>query len=196
MNARLKRVASEPVTPAEDMTDYLVDKIDAIMICCGIKEIVAQKYTCGFGSRLHVTMTPFEDAPPEIVRQGLVVKDAIAQLLSVINLSKLALSDFSAEEMSNIHAMWAAAIEAAKHPRNEALQPTAQVPQTESKADGGDIQLDLSGVTPKADDEPKRAQRSSTAVRKTRRKKNRGANNESKRTGRGNSSGDSDCRGV
>lgn len=163
MNARLKRVASEPVTPAEDMTDYLVDKIDAIMICCGIKEIVAQKYTCGFGSRLHVTMTPFEDAPPEIVKQGLVVKDAIAQLLSVINLSKISLSNFSTEEMSNIHAMWATAIEATKHPRNEASQPNAQVPLEELKDDIGDIQLDLSGVSTKADNEPEMAKKAKKA---------------------------------
>lgn len=166
MNARLKRVASEPVTPAEDMTDYLVDKIDAIMICCGIKEIVVQKYACGFGSRLHVTMTPFEDAPPEIVKQGLIVKDAIAQLLSVINLSKLSLSNFSAEEMNNIHAMWATAIEATKHPRNEMSVPTEQVETSEqteqdSSSIGDDIQLDLSGVSTKvAKTSPKKAKKS------------------------------------
>lgn len=165
MNARLKRVASEPVTPAEDMTDYLVDKIDAIMICCGIKEIVVQKYACGFGSRLHVTMTPFEDAPPEIVKQGLVVKDAIAQLLSVLNLSKLALSNFSVEEMSNIHAMWATAIEATKHPRNEMSVSTEKVETDEqtvqdSPSTGDDIQIDLSGVSTKAvNTMPKKAKR-------------------------------------
>jgi hypothetical protein len=170
MNAKLKRAASEPVTPAEDMTDYLVDKIDAIMICCGIKEIVAQKYTCGFGSRLHVTMTPFEDAPPEIVKQGLIVKDALAQLLAVVNLTKLGLSDFTTDEMDNIRAMWASAVEATKHPRNTP-KPAELPTQTSSEAGGEDIQLDLSGVTPNTDNKSKKVTKAKKSCKIKRAKK-------------------------
>lgn len=163
MNAKLKRAASEPVTPAEDMTDYLVDKIDAMMICCGIKELSVQRYVCGFGSRLHVTMTPFEDAPSEIVKQGLVVKDALAQLLAVVNLTKLGLSDFTAEEMANIRAMWASAVEATKHPRNDVSKPAGQ-PQASSEAGGEDIPLDI-GDTSKTDDEPEKAKKAKKATK-------------------------------
>lgn len=149
MNTKLKRVVEVPVTPAESMTDYLVDHINAIMICCGIQSIETRKYTSGFGSRLHVTMTPFPDAPSEIVTQGLVVKDAIAQLLAVVNLSKQSLSDFKEDEMANIHAMWSQGVEASKHPR-DAKQSTqsateAQTPSTSDEPDDG-IPLDLGTV--------------------------------------------------
>lgn len=128
MNTKLKRVAGAPVTPAEAVTDYLVDHINAIMICCGIQSIEVNKYTCGFGSRLHVTMTPFNDAPPEIVAQGVVVKDAIAQIMSVVNLAKQTVGNFTKEEADNVHAMWKTAVEASKMPRQMPQQTTAAVP--------------------------------------------------------------------
>lgn len=147
MNTKLKRVVGVPVTPAEAMTDYLVDHINAIMISCGIKTIEIQKYTSGFGSRLHVTMAPFEDAPPEVVAQGLVVKDAIAQIMSVVNLARQSVENFSKEEMANVHAMWKASAEASRHPR---MIAGAQEQSDKPSDDGDSIPLDLSAVTPDA----------------------------------------------
>ena len=138
MNTKVKRVIGAPVTPAETMTDYMADKINGLMIACGIKEIEIKKYACGFGSRLHVTMVPFEDAPREIVAQGIVVKDAIAQLMSVVNLTKQTLGEFTEEEMNGIKNMWANAVSASKAPR-------APVPATDASGmDKGEIPLDMS----------------------------------------------------
>lgn len=148
MNTKLKRVVGVPVTPAEAMTDYLVDHINAIMISCGIKTLDIQKYTSGFGSRLHVTMTPFEDAPPEIVSQGLVVKDALAQIMAIVNLARQSVDNFTKEEMDNIHALWNKSVAASKSPRQMPQQSqTPEAPQESQEQEDG-IPIDLAAVTP------------------------------------------------
>ena len=178
MNTKLKRVVGVPVTPAEAMTDYLVDHINAIMISCGIKTLDIQKYTSGFGNRLHVTMTPFEDAPQEIVTQGLVVKDALAQIMAIVNLARQSVDNFTKEEMDNIHALWKKSVAASKAPRQmPQLSQTSdaqQEPQEPQEQEDG-IPLDLAAVTPEEPQEPQEQQDSQEHKKtaKTRKRKSK-----------------------
>ena len=105
--------ALAPETPAGAMQDYIAEHVTALMTLGGIESISAQKYTCGFGSRLHVSIASFADAPEEIVAQGVVMKDAIAQILSVANITRIVMK-LSDLEMNDVRETWKNAVEGAK----------------------------------------------------------------------------------
>lgn len=105
--------ALAPETPASAMQDYIAEHITALMTLGGIESISAQKYTCGFGSRLHVSMAPFANAPKEITAQGVIMKDAIAQIMSVANITRIVMK-LSELEMNDIRDTWENAVASSK----------------------------------------------------------------------------------
>ena len=105
--------ANAPETPASAMTDYMCEHVTALMILGGIESIVLQKYNSGFGSRLHVTIAPFANAPEAVKTVGIVIKDAVAQILSVANVTRLVLKP-SEEEMSDVMSTWESATKDAR----------------------------------------------------------------------------------
>ncbi len=92
-------------TPVSVVAQYVTKRIAELMTVTGIESISAQKYECGFGSRLHVTMSAFQSAPKEISYQGVVIKDALAQILSIANVARLQLKP-SEEDRKDMEAMW------------------------------------------------------------------------------------------
>lgn len=104
MNIEMGR-ANAPETPASAMADYMCEHVTALMILGGIESIVLQKYNSGFGSRLHVTIAPFANAPQAVKTVGIVIKDAIAQILSATNVVRLVLKPTD-EEMSEVASTW------------------------------------------------------------------------------------------
>lgn len=112
MNIELGK-AFGPETPAGSAQDYIVEHVSALMAICGIEAISSQKYTCGFGSKLHVSISPFADAPEEISAQGVVIKDALAQIMSVANMTRMVLKPTDSE-MNDIRAIWEDSIKASK----------------------------------------------------------------------------------
>jgi len=104
MNIEMSR-ANAAETHASAMTDYITEHVSALMILGGIESISTQKYSCGFGSRLHVTIAPFAKAPEAVKSMGIVIKDAVAQILSVANITRLVLKP-SDSEMENIVSTW------------------------------------------------------------------------------------------
>jgi hypothetical protein len=104
MDVEVNRAAA-PETPASTMSAYVVEHATALMTIGGIESISAQKYSCGLGSRLHVSMAPFADAPEDIVAQGVVMKDAIAQVLSVANIVSVTIKP-NEDEMKDVRTMW------------------------------------------------------------------------------------------
>ena len=104
MEVEVKK-ASAAETPASRMADFLAEHITAIMTLGGMESIGAQRYTCGFGTRLHVSFSPFEGVPDEIVRQGIVIKDAIAQVMSIANIVQITMKP-SEEDMRQMKDMW------------------------------------------------------------------------------------------
>lgn len=107
MNIEMSK-ANAPETPASAMTDYMCEHVTALMILGGIESIVLQKYNSGFGSRLHVTMAPFANAPEAVKKVGIVIKDAIAQILSATNVVRLVLKPTD-DEMSEVASTWESA---------------------------------------------------------------------------------------
>ena len=104
MEVEVKK-ASAAETPASRMADFLAEHIPAIMTLGGMESIGAQRYTCGFGTRLHVSFSPFEGVPDEIVRQGIVIKDAIAQIMSIANIVQITMKP-SEEDLRQMKDMW------------------------------------------------------------------------------------------
>lgn len=92
-------------TPASFMAEYVTEHITALMTLGGIESISATRYICGFGSRLHVTMAPFADAPEEVKAQGIVIKDAIATILSVANISRVVMKP-SEDDLEEMRSTW------------------------------------------------------------------------------------------
>ncbi len=76
-------------TPASTMTEYITDHIVAMMIVGGIEAISISRESSGFASVLNVETKSFSGAPREIVVQGVVIKDSLAQLMLLINVNKL-----------------------------------------------------------------------------------------------------------
>lgn len=92
-------------TPASVVAQYVAKRVAELMAVTGIESMSAQKYECGFGSRLHVTVSAFQFAPKEISDQGVVIKDALAQILSIANVAHLQLKP-SEEDRKDMEAMW------------------------------------------------------------------------------------------
>lgn len=111
MNVKMDK-AMVPETPASCMTEYVMEHITALMTIGGIESISAQKYVCGFGEKLHVTIAPFANAPKKIRDQGVIIKDAIAQIMSVANVSRV-LIEPSDEDMKSISEMWKSSVRGA-----------------------------------------------------------------------------------
>ena len=99
-----------PETPASRMAEYVTEKITALMTLGGIESIVAKKYTCGFGSKLHVSIAPFADAPAKIAAQGVIIKDALAQIMSVANINKIEMKP-SDKDLRKMRETWTSAVQ-------------------------------------------------------------------------------------
>lgn len=104
MNAEVNYAAS-PVTPAFIVGQEFIEPITTLMSYCGIEAISADKYNCGYGSKLHVTISAFSGAPQKIVDQGIVVKDALAQLLAVANINRLVIKP-SEMDLEGLRSGW------------------------------------------------------------------------------------------
>lgn len=88
MNVEISKAAA-PETPASVMIEQMVEHIMSIMMLCGIEGISATKYQCGFGSQLNVTISPFANVPEKVSAQGVIIKDALAQIMSVANVTRI-----------------------------------------------------------------------------------------------------------
>jgi len=134
-------------TPASAMREYMMEHVTALMVMGGIESISVLRYESGFGSRLHVTVAPFADAPREIISQGIIIKDAIAQIMSISNITRITLG-LSGDEMSGTLAMWRRSIEAAKaaaQPQEAPVESSQEEKQTDDLPEPpeGGLNLDL-----------------------------------------------------
>ena len=107
-------------TPASSIRNYVLEHVSALMIIGGIETISFKKYEIGGGSRIHTSVSFFKGAPDEIVTQGVVMKDALAQILSVANISRAVLRP-SEEDLQGMRNFWnmPAHSEAQKEPEQE-----------------------------------------------------------------------------
>jgi len=104
MNIEVAKVSGPETIASLKGEDYLKCITD-LMTYSGIESINAQKFTCGFGTRLHVSIAPFANVPETLYRQGIIVKDALGTLLSVANISRVVIKP-SDEELEMMHKMW------------------------------------------------------------------------------------------
>ena len=81
--------AGAPETPASCMGEAFLRPVTDLMVFNGIEAISYERYSCGFGSHLHVTIAPFADAPKPIRNQGVLVKDSLAKILSAANITRV-----------------------------------------------------------------------------------------------------------
>lgn len=92
-------------TPASLMRNYVLEHVSALMIMGGIETITFKKYKIGGGSRIHTSVSFFKGVPDEIAMQGVVTKDALAQILSVANISR-AVIRLSEEDLQGMRNFW------------------------------------------------------------------------------------------
>lgn len=96
-------------TPASAIREDYLGHVTALMAFCGIESISIQKHNAGYGSKLHATISMFAEAPKEITAQGIVVKDAIAQLLSIANINRVVIKP-NEVDLGEIRASWKMAV--------------------------------------------------------------------------------------
>ena len=101
--------ASGLETPASCMTEYVMEHLTALMTLGGIESISAQKYVCGFGSRLHVTIAPFSYAPDPVKAQGVVIKDALATVMSIANITRVVMKPSKAD-INKMREVWKSSV--------------------------------------------------------------------------------------
>lgn len=104
MNVEMSKSQS-PETPASCMIESVMEHVTSLMTIGGIESISAQKYVCGFGSRLHVTIAPFAKAPDRVKAQGVIIKDALAQIMSIANITRVVMKP-SKSEMKKMSDAW------------------------------------------------------------------------------------------
>lgn len=104
--------AASAETPASCMGEAFLKPVTDLMVFNGIEAISAEKYSCGFGSHLHVTMAPFSSAPKPVRNQGVLVKDALAKILSAANITRVVIK-MDDEDLKQAKSNWDAAVGAA-----------------------------------------------------------------------------------
>ena len=93
-------------TPAGVAGQQLMEAIATIMtVVGGIESIKIEKYSAGMGSRLHVSIGLFPKAPEEVASQGVIIKDALAQIMSVANVTR-AIVVPTDKELADMEKMW------------------------------------------------------------------------------------------
>ena len=112
MEVKIERSGGQE-TPASVMAEYMVERITALMVMSGIESISSQRYQCGAGSRLHVTIATFAGAPKEVTDQGVVIKDALAQIMSVANIVRIHMKPSEAD-LNSMKSTWAESSKKAK----------------------------------------------------------------------------------
>lgn len=105
MEVKLSRSVDQE-TPAGAIGQQLMENIASIMTAVGgIESIKIEKYVAGMGSRLHVSIGLFPKAPSEVANQGIIIKDALAQILSVANVTR-AIVVPTDKELADLEKMW------------------------------------------------------------------------------------------
>lgn len=97
--------AGAPETPASCMGEAFIRPLTDLMVFNGIEAISSERYSCGFGSHLHVTMAPFAKAPKPIRNQGVIVKDALAKILSAANITRVVIK-MSDSDLEDVQKSW------------------------------------------------------------------------------------------
>lgn len=126
--------ASGPETPASCMSEYMMEHVTALMTIGGIESISAQKFTCGFGSRLHVTIAPFAKAPAKVKEQGVVIKDALAQIMSIANITRVVMKPSKADMKKMVEA-WKSSVRDADSVNGGSGQDFSGSSESESEAE-------------------------------------------------------------
>ena len=133
MNVDIGKV-SAPETPASCRYDYVIDHVTALMTIGGIEAIEAERYSAGFGSRLHVTIAPFANVPGDIRALGVIMKDAIAQIMSVANISRVVMSP-DENDMEKMMKMWNDSVKEASEANAGSAQDFSNASGAEGRED-------------------------------------------------------------
>ena len=150
MNVEISKARGASVSnaPSAVMSNYVCEHVAAMMVIGGIESISSQKFESGFGSRLHVRISQFKDAPSEICAAGVIIKDALAQVLSVANVTRLALKP-SNEELANIKSTWEKSVsdsKVKKDTRTSKSSKTSKISETnDPNKDEIPIKMESSG---------------------------------------------------
>lgn len=103
MNLEINK-AMAASTPSSCLGDYVAEHVAALMTLGAIEGISIQKHQSGMGSRLHVSITQFE-APNSVKMTGIIIKDALAQIMSVANIARILMTP-EEEEMESMRKTW------------------------------------------------------------------------------------------
>lgn len=93
-------------TPASEMNEYVLKHATALMLVGGIKSLSAAQYVSGIGHRLHVTAGFVDGAPKAVVAVGMIMKDAIAQILATANFNAVEIQ-LQDEDIAKVRSNWA-----------------------------------------------------------------------------------------
>ncbi len=120
MGVEVGRFAA-PATPAAAMSEDIAQNVANLMIFSGIEVIDSQKFNRGACSHLHTSIASFADAPEDVKAQGVMIKDALAQILSMANISRILIKP-KQESMDRIKSAWDSAVNEANAANGSSAQ--------------------------------------------------------------------------
>ena len=132
-----------------DMSEFFVTKLADIMAVFGIKSVAVNRYSSGFGCKVISSMMPFDGVPNDVLQKGVISKDAIGQLMSVANLTRIELR-VDGDEYGELRKVWESEIQ--KVPDQELKEPPEPQQSGKEKGDGsGNIRIvDVGEGTPES----------------------------------------------
>lgn len=156
MNVKITTVDTNS-TPAAEMREKIVENAVSLMVVGGaLSSITSIKYSSGFCEKQLVSVTQFKDAPFPVKNQGVVIKDAIAQILGVANVTRVTV-ELDDKERENVTSAWNAAVKAAEEKAAQAdksdlpkpqgnqadASAKAEQPEPEEPDDGADFHMNI-----------------------------------------------------
>lgn len=84
--------------------EFVMEHVSALMTMAGIKSLIMHRYEFGMSSNALASLEFFDGVPPEVMALGVVIKEALGQVLMSADIMKvsIALDDGERERVSGI----------------------------------------------------------------------------------------------
>lgn len=84
---------------------FVMEHVSALMTMAGIKSLTMHRYEFGMGANALAAVEFFDGVPPEIMALGVVIKEALGQVLMSADIMKVSIS-LDDGELERISGMW------------------------------------------------------------------------------------------
>lgn len=85
---------------------FVMEHVSALMTMAGIKSLAMRRYEFGMSSNALAAVEFFDGVPPEVMALGVVIKEALGQVLMSADIMKVSIA-LDDGELGRISGMWA-----------------------------------------------------------------------------------------